>query len=268
MQEPLAEGPYFDLLRPVDDETAVRAAAHAAIGRAGEHDSCTSARSASTARSSMPGSTGSAIAVLADAERAAAFAGLEDELRARFERAAERVPDGYRFRSRCAWTCCGAWPGHPRPYPAAPMATTCEHVDEIRDDWAPVADPRCESCAREGRSDWVSPALPELRAHRLLRLESGPPRDRPPPREQPPDGADAPARPGLGVVLRRRAHGQARGRRVGRGRPVLRGGPEGYAKDHLAAGGEPDVDEEFVSGKGFPLGQWPPRCGAGGRLAS
>ena len=27
-------------------------------------------------------------------------------------------------------------------------------------------------------------------------------------------------------------------------------------RDHLAAGGEPDVDEEFVFGKGFPLGQW------------
>src|SRR3954463_12998872 len=37
VQEPLAEGPYFELLRPVDDETAVRAAAHAAIGRAARH---------------------------------------------------------------------------------------------------------------------------------------------------------------------------------------------------------------------------------------
>src|SRR3954452_24117287 len=35
VQEPVAEGPYFELLRPIDDETAVRAAAHAAIGRAG-----------------------------------------------------------------------------------------------------------------------------------------------------------------------------------------------------------------------------------------
>src|SRR6185369_5098060 len=34
VQEPLAEGPYFELLRPVDDETAVRAAAEAALARA------------------------------------------------------------------------------------------------------------------------------------------------------------------------------------------------------------------------------------------
>ena len=29
-----------------------------------------------------------------------------------------------------------------------------------------------------------------------------------------------------------------------------------YMRDHLAAGGEPDVDESFTFGKGFPLGQW------------
>src|SRR3954447_23970558 len=37
LPEPVAEGPYFELVRAVDDETAVRAAAHAAIGRAAEH---------------------------------------------------------------------------------------------------------------------------------------------------------------------------------------------------------------------------------------
>src|SRR5919112_48768 len=36
------------------------------------------------------------------------------------------------------------------------MATACEHVAEVRDDWEPVADPECEACAREGRMDWVS----------------------------------------------------------------------------------------------------------------
>jgi hypothetical protein len=30
----------------------------------------------------------------------------------------------------------------------------------------------------------------------------------------------------------------------------------GYMRDHLRDGGEPDVDEEFVYGKGFPLGRW------------
>jgi hypothetical protein len=30
----------------------------------------------------------------------------------------------------------------------------------------------------------------------------------------------------------------------------------GYMREHLEAGGEPNVDEEYVHGKGFPLGRW------------
>lgn len=100
VQEPVAEGPYFELLRPVDDETAVRAAAHAAIGRAGDHglrrqrelrfDSDLVHPDFASFRDRV---------VLADAKRATAFEGLEDELRARFEATAERTADGaYRFR--------------------------------------------------------------------------------------------------------------------------------------------------------------------------
>src|SRR5690349_1067391 len=85
VQEPVAEGAYFELLRPVDDETEVRAAAHAAIGRAAahglrhereivfEHDFVHPEFASFRDR-----------VVLADAERAAAFDGLEDELRERF----------------------------------------------------------------------------------------------------------------------------------------------------------------------------------------
>jgi hypothetical protein len=29
-----------------------------------------------------------------------------------------------------------------------------------------------------------------------------------------------------------------------------------YMRDHVDAGGDPNVDEGFVYGKGFPLGQW------------
>jgi SAM-dependent methyltransferase len=100
VQEPLAEGPYFELLRSVDDETAVRAAAHAAIRRAGDHglrherelrfDSEVVDRDFDSFRDRI---------VLADAARAAAFEGVEDELRDRFARSAERTDDGgYRFR--------------------------------------------------------------------------------------------------------------------------------------------------------------------------
>jgi SAM-dependent methyltransferase len=100
VQEPIAEGPYFELLRPVDDETAVRAAAHAAIGRAAQHglrherelrfDSDVVHPDFASFRDRV---------VLADAARAAAFAGLEATLRERFDATAERTEDGgFRFR--------------------------------------------------------------------------------------------------------------------------------------------------------------------------
>jgi SAM-dependent methyltransferase len=99
VQEPVAEGPYFELLRPVDDETAVRAAAHAAIGRASgdglEHeqeirfDADVVHPDFAAFRDRV---------VLADADRAGAFAQVEPQLRERFEASAERTADGFRFR--------------------------------------------------------------------------------------------------------------------------------------------------------------------------
>jgi SAM-dependent methyltransferase len=97
VQEPVAEGPYFELLRPVDDETQVRAAARAAIERAAgrgleperriEFDSDVVHPDFASFRDRV---------VLADAARAAAFAGLEAQLRERFERAGTRTPGGAR----------------------------------------------------------------------------------------------------------------------------------------------------------------------------
>ena len=100
VQEPVAEGPYFELLRPVDDETAGRAAAHAALGRAARHglrherelrfDSDVVHPDFASFRDRV---------VLAAAARAAAFAGLEATLRERFDATAERTEDGgFRFR--------------------------------------------------------------------------------------------------------------------------------------------------------------------------
>ena len=100
VQEPVADGPYFELLRPIDDETDVRAAAHAAIGRAERHglrherelrfDSEVVHPDFASFRDRV---------VLADAERAQALSGIEDDLRERFERTAERGRDGtFRFR--------------------------------------------------------------------------------------------------------------------------------------------------------------------------
>jgi SAM-dependent methyltransferase len=100
VQEPVAEGPYFDVLRLVDDETEVRAAAHAAIGRAAGHGLRHEREERFDAEVVHPDfASFRDRVVLADAARAEAFAGIEDDLRARFEASAERTEDGaYRFR--------------------------------------------------------------------------------------------------------------------------------------------------------------------------
>jgi SAM-dependent methyltransferase len=100
VQEPVAEGAYFELLRPVDDETAVRAAARAAIERADRHG-LDHERTIEFENDVVHPDFASFRdrVVLADADRAEAFAGLEAELRERFEATAERTEDG-RFRFR------------------------------------------------------------------------------------------------------------------------------------------------------------------------
>jgi hypothetical protein len=99
VQEPVAKGSYFELLRPVDDETAVRAAAKAAIGRAAQHGlrhERTIDFEADVVHPEFASFRDRV--VLADATRAEAFSGLEGELRERFAQSAERTPDGgYRF---------------------------------------------------------------------------------------------------------------------------------------------------------------------------
>jgi SAM-dependent methyltransferase len=99
VQEPVAEGAYFELLRPIDDETEVRAAAHAAIGRAGRHGLRHEHEIAFEHDFVHPDfASFRDRVVLADAERAAAFEGLEDELRRHFEASGQRDEGGFRFR--------------------------------------------------------------------------------------------------------------------------------------------------------------------------
>jgi SAM-dependent methyltransferase len=99
VQEPVAEGAYFDLLRPIDDETAVRAAAHAAIGRAARHGLSHEREVRFEAEVIHPDfASFRDRVVLADAARAESFGPIEAELRARFEATAERDERGFRFR--------------------------------------------------------------------------------------------------------------------------------------------------------------------------
>jgi SAM-dependent methyltransferase len=100
VQEPVADGPYFALVRAVDDETAVRAAAHAAIGRAAAHGLRHEREERFDSEVVHPDfASFRDRVVLADAERARALSGIEDKLRERFERTAQRGADGtFRFR--------------------------------------------------------------------------------------------------------------------------------------------------------------------------
>ena len=135
-----------------------------------------------------------------------------------------------------------------------PVAGPCEHVDEIRDDWPPVADPVCEDCAREGKENWVS-LRRCLSCGHIGCCDSS---------------------PGL--------HATAHHRETGH--PIVRATHQdwvwcyvdeltlrheggrwveidlfyevglAYMRDHVASGGDPEVDEGFIFGKGFPLGAW------------
>jgi len=151
----------------------------------------------------------------------------------------------------------------------AGMATPCEHVDEIRTNWAPAADPVCEDCARAGRHDWVSlrrclscghvgccdssPGLHATAHHR----DSGHPMV-----ETLQPGQDWAWCYVDEVSLR-----EVDGRWVEVDLFFEAG--LGYMRDHLQAGGEATVPDDFIFGKGFPLGRWAAemrRRGAAGEL--
>ena len=114
--EPLAEGPQFELMRPLDDETEVRAAAYAEIGRATQHglqplweklhlqprriESLAAVRETSTA---------------IDPSRAARFDALEDSLRAHSRGSRRHWRTAATSScSRCGPICSGAPPADPR----------------------------------------------------------------------------------------------------------------------------------------------------------
>jgi len=93
--EPLAEGPLFELVRLVDDETEVRRLAQEALAGARaaglrraetiEYDACPRFRDGAAWRAHL---------VAVEPERAGAVAALEDELQAAFDRLAAPDPEG------------------------------------------------------------------------------------------------------------------------------------------------------------------------------
>lgn len=93
--EPLAEGPQFELLKPIDDETDVRAAAYAEIGRARDYGF----EPVSETRHVQPHKLASCealrdIVVSIDPARASKMAAHEATFHADFARLADRQADG------------------------------------------------------------------------------------------------------------------------------------------------------------------------------
>lgn len=97
--EPLAEGPLFTLMRPVDDETEVRAAAYAALRRAAEGPAYEEIREYRFASDycyeSFEAFKESVLRV--DASRRANFERYEPQLCEAFERTARPTPEGFSF---------------------------------------------------------------------------------------------------------------------------------------------------------------------------
>jgi ubiquinone/menaquinone biosynthesis C-methylase UbiE len=97
--EPLAEGPLFELMRPVDDETEVRAAAYAALRRAAKGPTFEEVSEYSFATdycyANFEAFKNAVLQV--DESRRAAFDSHETQLRKDFERTARRTNDGYGF---------------------------------------------------------------------------------------------------------------------------------------------------------------------------
>ena len=99
VQEPLTQGRYFNVVRLVEDETDVRAAAQQALKDCAsvglrlqaelEYDALVRHRDFDAFRDTV---------VLASGDRAGAFAAHAREIEARFRAAAERDERGYRFR--------------------------------------------------------------------------------------------------------------------------------------------------------------------------
>ena len=98
VQEPLAEGSFFELMRPVEDETPVRAAAQSALERAAAGGFTQLARREAVIATELSGFEAFHARMLSvDPSRAASFAEHERTLRTEFGRLARRSGDRFVF---------------------------------------------------------------------------------------------------------------------------------------------------------------------------
>ena len=134
------------------------------------------------------------------------------------------------------------------------MSAPCEHVEEVRDDWPPLDRAVCAECVAAGREDWVS----------LRRcLSCG-------------HVGCCDSSPGLHATAHHQATSHPMVRAVHQDwvwcyvdEMTLRHADDrwieidlfyeagvAFMAEHLGGGGDADVEQGFVYGKGFPLGAW------------
>jgi hypothetical protein len=138
----------------------------------------------------------------------------------------------------------------------AAVDAPCEHVEQVRPDWAPVSDPVCEECARAEARDWVSLRRCLTCGH-VGCCDSSPGRHATAHHQETGHPMVQTLQPGqdwmwcyVDEITMRRIDG--RWVEV----DLFFEAGLGYMRDHLRAGGDPGLDESFALGKGFPLGRW------------
>jgi hypothetical protein len=136
------------------------------------------------------------------------------------------------------------------------MATDCEHVHEVRDDWPAVADPVCDDCAKVGDDSWVSLRRCMSCGH-VGCCDSSPGQHATAHHHATSHPLVRTLQPGQDwvwcyvdeVTLQHSDGGWVE-------IDLFFEAGLGYMRDHLRAGGDMALDEDFIYGKGFPLGRW------------
>ena len=136
------------------------------------------------------------------------------------------------------------------------MAAPCPHVEQVRSDWAADAEQVCEDCARAGASDWVS-LRRCLSCGHVGCCDSSPGRHATAHHHESGHAIVETLQPGQDWVwcyVDELSMRQVDGGWVEVDLFFEAG--IAYMQDHVRAGGDPNVGEDFIFGKGFPLGRW------------
>jgi hypothetical protein len=135
------------------------------------------------------------------------------------------------------------------------MTAPCDHIEEVRTDWEPIAEPVCEDCARTG-GEWVSLRRCLTCGH-VGCCDSSPNthatahhKDTTHPMVQ----TVQPGQDWAWCYVDELTVRPIDGRWVEV--DLFYEAGIAYMREHIDEGGAPNLDEDFTREKGFPLGRW------------